>query len=201
MNINMFDPKKRMHLQKIKEIKFIRRPPLLITNKSENNYNEIPADKDSFEKTIITTPNIDSSLGRLIQIINQIIDRNLPDINEMTIYNSEDLQIIKKENNNDYFQKICDNYPVINNNEVININSFNNINSDNLIGIKPDDMNISNENLLLKMNNLVKKISNRLEFVVNNSNMSDCKQILSNKKQITNLICSLILDKLDKSIV
>ncbi len=197
----MFDPKKRMHLQKIKEIKFIRRPPLLITNKSENNYNEIPADKDSFEKTIITTPNIDSSLGRLIQIINQIIDRNLPDINEMTIYNSEDLQIIKKENNNDYFQKICDNYPVINNNEVININSFNNINSDNLIGIKPDDMNISNENLLLKMNNLVKKISNRLEFVVNNSNMSDCKQILSNKKQITNLICSLILDKLDKSIV
>ena len=193
----MFDPTKKIHRQKIKELKIVRRrPPFLITNKSENNYNQTPADKNSSEKTIMATPNIDSSLGRLIQIINQIIDRNLHDINEMTIYNSEDLQIIKKENNNDYFQKICDNSPVIiNNNEVININS------DNLTSIKPDDMNISNEHLLLKMNNLVKKISNRLEVVVNNSNMSDCKQILSNKKQVTNLICSLILDKLDKSIV
>ena len=123
----MFDPTKKIHRQKIKDLKIVRRrPPLLITNKSENNYNETPTDKNSSEKIIMATPNIDSSLGRLIQIINQIIDRNLHDINEMTIYNSEDLQIIKKESNNDYFQKICDNSPVIiNNNEVININSDN----------------------------------------------------------------------------
>ena len=69
----MFDPKKKVYRQKIREFRNIKRTPLLLTNGENNKKSNESCNKTETDQTIIVQPIIDSSLRRLIELINQII--------------------------------------------------------------------------------------------------------------------------------
>jgi uncharacterized protein YacL (UPF0231 family) len=70
------------------------------------------------------------------------------------------------------------------------------ISLDNIFSKNNADLNISNQELLLKMNNLIFKVYDKLEKNISFED-SEILKIKEQKKKIVNLICLLILDKID----
>lgn len=159
--------------------------------------NKLKHEYKQYYLKLLTNNNLNNNIALESQDIknekNVVLDNKILDIATET--KNEENIVLKIENLETETEVSCQNK--IPKKSCLDYNKIRKIQNDNVFATE-----ITNDDLLGKMNNMVKKVYRKLEIEINKDavNYMDILSNKNTKNNITNIICSIILDKIDKLI-